>query len=65
MQYYVSSDFFRYKTDSGFRSRSQWQKVSVFPKFRVQNSQSEKDSQTGSHLQPKFIHVLLKAPISH
>ena len=46
------SDFFRYKTDSGFRSRSQWQIVSFFPKCMVQNSQSEKVSQSGSQLQP-------------
>ena len=33
-----------------------------FPKCMVQKSQSEKVSQSGSQLQPLFIHVLLKAP---
>ena len=33
------SDFFRFTTDSGFRSRSQWQKVSFFPNawFKIPN----------------------------
>ena len=44
--------FFRYKTDSGFRSGSQWQKLSFFPKCMVKNSQSEKVSQSGLQLQP-------------
>ena len=37
--YEIPSDFFRYKTDSGFRSHSQWQKVSFFPNawFKIPN----------------------------
>ena len=35
-----------------------------FPKLMVQNSQCETVSQSGSHLQPKSIHVPLKASIS-